>query len=89
MKACQVPPPGWRCTREPGHEGPCAAIEVTRKRVVGMLVVAAILASCSLIFLLLSLIPESFFSIGGAAAALLLYFVIYKDVDVPHHDIST
>lgn len=22
---CQLPPPGWYCTREPGHEGPCAA----------------------------------------------------------------
>lgn len=22
---CQVPPAGWRCTRDPGHEGPCAA----------------------------------------------------------------
>lgn len=24
---CQVPPFGWRCTREAGHEGPCAAVE--------------------------------------------------------------
>jgi len=23
---CEVPPPGWRCTREQGHEGPCAAV---------------------------------------------------------------
>lgn len=23
---CSIPPPGWYCTREPGHEGPCAAI---------------------------------------------------------------
>jgi hypothetical protein len=23
---CQVPPPGWRCTREPGHDGSCAAV---------------------------------------------------------------
>jgi hypothetical protein len=23
---CRVPPPGWRCTREPGHGGPCAAL---------------------------------------------------------------
>lgn len=23
---CAVPPAGWRCTREAGHEGPCAAI---------------------------------------------------------------
>ncbi len=23
---CQVPPEGWCCTRQPGHEGPCAAL---------------------------------------------------------------
>lgn len=23
---CQVPPPGWHCTRKAGHEGPCAAV---------------------------------------------------------------
>ena len=23
---CELPPPGWACTREPDHEGPCAAI---------------------------------------------------------------
>lgn len=22
---CNVPPEGWYCTREPGHDGPCAA----------------------------------------------------------------
>lgn len=22
---CMVPPRGWVCTREPGHDGPCAA----------------------------------------------------------------
>lgn len=22
---CQQPPDGWYCSREPGHEGPCAA----------------------------------------------------------------
>lgn len=22
---CMMPPKGWVCTREPGHEGPCAA----------------------------------------------------------------
>lgn len=22
---CEVPPPGWVCTREKNHEGPCAA----------------------------------------------------------------
>jgi len=25
---CQLPPAGWFCTREPGHEGPCAAYAV-------------------------------------------------------------
>lgn len=25
MTKCQVPPAGWYCTREAGHEGPCAA----------------------------------------------------------------
>lgn len=25
---CVLPPPGWRCTRAGGHEGPCAAVEV-------------------------------------------------------------
>lgn len=24
---CTVPPPGWRCTRAKGHDGPCAAVE--------------------------------------------------------------
>lgn len=23
---CRVPPPGWYCTRTPGHSGPCAAL---------------------------------------------------------------
>lgn len=23
---CSVPPPGWRCTRDEGHDGPCAAV---------------------------------------------------------------
>jgi hypothetical protein len=22
---CKLPPSGWWCSREPGHEGPCAA----------------------------------------------------------------
>jgi hypothetical protein len=22
---CEVPPPGWWCSREAGHDGPCAA----------------------------------------------------------------
>lgn len=25
---CTIPPPGWRCTRAAGHEGPCAAVPV-------------------------------------------------------------
>lgn len=25
---CGKPPTGWSCTREPNHEGPCAAIQV-------------------------------------------------------------
>lgn len=24
---CDIPPSGWRCTRAPGHEGPCAAVD--------------------------------------------------------------
>lgn len=23
---CDSPPAGWRCTRQPGHDGPCAAV---------------------------------------------------------------
>lgn len=23
---CTIPPEGWRCTREAGHDGPCAAV---------------------------------------------------------------
>lgn len=22
---CEIPPPGWKCSRAPGHDGPCAA----------------------------------------------------------------
>jgi hypothetical protein len=25
-QVCTKPPKGWRCTREAGHDGPCAAI---------------------------------------------------------------
>jgi hypothetical protein len=25
---CSRPPAGWRCTRDPGHDGPCAALPV-------------------------------------------------------------
>lgn len=28
---CKVPPAGWRCTREAGHDGPCAAIKIKKK----------------------------------------------------------
>lgn len=24
-KECKLPPSSWKCTREEGHEGPCAA----------------------------------------------------------------
>jgi hypothetical protein len=24
-RKCQIPPEGWSCSRESGHEGPCAA----------------------------------------------------------------
>lgn len=26
MNACKLPPEGWACTREAGHDGPCAAV---------------------------------------------------------------
>jgi hypothetical protein len=26
---CDMPPAGWECSRTPGHEGPCAASEVS------------------------------------------------------------
>lgn len=26
MSRCTVPPAGWVCTRDAGHEGPCAAV---------------------------------------------------------------
>ncbi len=25
LLSCTMPPPGWWCSRAPGHEGPCAA----------------------------------------------------------------
>lgn len=28
---CDRPPEGWRCTRAKGHDGPCAAVPVTRE----------------------------------------------------------
>lgn len=30
-KVCTVPPAGWSCSREPGHEGPCAASPVDER----------------------------------------------------------
>lgn len=27
-KPCPVPPPGWGCTRDHGHKGPCAAVPI-------------------------------------------------------------
>jgi len=29
LGACRVPPPGWVCTRDAGHDGPCAAHPIT------------------------------------------------------------
>jgi hypothetical protein len=29
---CDKAPPGWFCTRDAGHEGPCAAVEETTQR---------------------------------------------------------
>lgn len=29
MEECNLPPKGWACTRAPGHDGPCAAVEET------------------------------------------------------------
>lgn len=26
LPPCPLPPPGWRCTRRAGHDGPCAAV---------------------------------------------------------------
>jgi hypothetical protein len=30
---CEIPPTGWYCTRQPGHDGPCAAWENVRPSV--------------------------------------------------------
>lgn len=27
MTTCAIPPEGWLCTRDAGHDGPCAAVE--------------------------------------------------------------
>ncbi|RIV79535.1 hypothetical protein [Pelagerythrobacter aerophilus] len=34
---CAIPPEGWRCTRAPGHEGPCAAIPATDDKLVDLI----------------------------------------------------
>lgn len=26
MSTCELAPPGWHCTRDAGHDGPCAAV---------------------------------------------------------------
>lgn len=31
-QGCEVPPPGWWCSREPGHDGPCAARPIRTPR---------------------------------------------------------
>lgn len=28
MRKCDAAPKGWKCTREAGHDGPCAAVKV-------------------------------------------------------------
>lgn len=32
-QGCEIPPAGWLCTREKGHEGPCAAHPVDQRMV--------------------------------------------------------
>lgn len=32
MNFCSIPPYGWLCTRDPGHEGPCAAHPLKGKK---------------------------------------------------------
>jgi Lar family restriction alleviation protein len=34
MTKCTVPPPGWQCSRNAGHDGPCAASPPTERVVV-------------------------------------------------------
>lgn len=47
---CKVPPKGWLCTRQPGHEGPCAAYRNVRMphpflTVAGDLVIALVITA--------------------------------------------
>lgn len=45
---CQRAPAGWVCTREDGHEGPCAAVQVTEERpekLAALIVVWAVLVA--------------------------------------------
>lgn len=30
MKPCDKAPKGWKCTRDDGHDGPCAAVKVSK-----------------------------------------------------------
>lgn len=30
MSTCKIPPDGWYCTREAGHENPCAALSISK-----------------------------------------------------------
>lgn len=32
--SCQLPPPGWWCSRDAGHDGPCAARQGQRPPIV-------------------------------------------------------
>lgn len=34
--ACPKPPDGWRCTREPGHDGPCAAVPIVPRTTIAV-----------------------------------------------------
>jgi hypothetical protein len=53
LERCEIPPPGWDCSRAPGHEGPCAArkktmpkitiADIVRWTVLGMLVLFIVL----------------------------------------------
>lgn len=35
---CKMPPPGWWCSRTPGHDGPCAARQLSRFHIPGAFV---------------------------------------------------
>ena len=53
MKHCVVPPRGWYCTREAGHEGPCAAVPKTDWTMIdtlGQFICAFLVISCLVLF---------------------------------------